>query len=74
MNVMTVNISGGQKILMKTMIDITFNVYSDTPTGKDPDAFSPTLRKYHQTLWSKNLPNGSIFNLDDNTRSLLHHK
>ena len=59
---------------MKTMIDITFNVYSDTPAGKDPDSYSPTLRKYHQTLWSKNLPNGSIFSLDDNTRSLLHHK
>lgn len=59
---------------MKTMIDITFDFYSDTPAGKDPDSYSPTLRKYHQRLWSKNLPNGSIFSLDDNTRSLLHHK
>ena len=28
-------------------IDINLNVYSDTPEGKDPDSFSPTLRKYH---------------------------
>ena len=54
-------------------IDIKFNFYSDTPSGKDPDSYSPTLRKYHQRLWSKNLPDGSIFSLDDNTRSLLHH-
>ena len=45
-------------------IDINFNFYSDTPKGKDPDTYSETLRKYHQFLWSKSLPNGSIFNLD----------
>ena len=56
------------------MIDTTFNVYSDTPSGKDPDSYSPTLRKYHQTLWSKTLQNGSIFSLDDKSRMLLHHK
>ena len=39
-------------------IDINFDVYSDTPEGKDPDSFSPTLRKYHKILWSKSLPNG----------------
>jgi len=25
-------------------IDITFNVFSDTPEGKDPDSFNPTLQ------------------------------
>ena len=44
-----------------TTIDIEFNVFSDTPAGKDPDSYSPTLRKYHQKLWSKLLPNGKLF-------------
>ena len=56
------------------MIDIEFNVFSDTPSGKDPDAFSPTLRRYHQILWSKTLPNGSQFDLDLQYPRLLHHK
>ena len=55
-------------------IDITFNVFSDTPKGKDPDSFSPTLRKYHHILWSKQLPNGKQFHLDLETPKLLHHK
>ena len=54
-------------------IDIYFNVYSDTPENKDPDSFSPTLRKYHQVLWSKPLPSGVNFHLDLNTPKLLHH-
>ena len=56
------------------IIDITFDVFSDTPEGKDPDSHSPTLRRYHQILWSKPLPNGVRFDLDDNTPRLLHHK
>jgi hypothetical protein len=44
-------------------IDINFNFFKDTPLNKDPDAYSPTLRRYHQLLWSKDLPNGEIFNL-----------
>ena len=32
----------------ENIIDIEFNVFSDTPTGKDPDSFSPTLRRYQQ--------------------------
>ena len=55
-------------------IDITFNVFSDTPKGKDPDSHSPTLRKYHQILWSKLLPDGRMFELDLDTPKLLHHK
>lgn len=38
------------------MIDIGFDMRSDTPPGKDPDAYSPTLRRYHQLLWSKPFP------------------
>ena len=56
------------------MIDITFDMFSDTPEGKDPDTWSPTLREYHQTLWNKRLPNGKIFSLDLETRQLLHHR
>ena len=55
-------------------IDINFNVYSDTPEGKDPDSFSPTLRKYHKILWSKFLPNNKEFYLNLDTPKLLHHK
>ena len=55
-------------------IDISFNVYSDTPEGKDPDSFSPTLRSYHKILWSKKLPNGSFFSLDETIPLRLHHK
>ena len=55
-------------------IDTNFNFYSDTPKGKDPDTYSDTLRKYHQCLWSKPLPNGSMFNLDIKTPKILHHK
>ena len=55
-------------------VDINFNVYSDTPEGKDPDSFSPTLRKYHKILWSKPLPNNQDFYLDLDFPKLLHHK
>ena len=48
-------------------IDITFDFRSDTPPGKDPDACSPTLRRYHQLLWSKPLPSGAPFELDVTT-------
>ena len=56
------------------MIDINFNFYSDTPEGKDPDSYSPTLCNYHKILWSKPLPNGISFDLDTETKMLLHHK
>ena len=55
-------------------IDIQFDVYSDTPKNKDPDTNSPTLRKYHQALWSKKLPNGNLFELDLSIPKYLHHK
>jgi hypothetical protein len=55
-------------------IDITFDFRSDTPPGKDPDARSPTLRTYHQLLWSKPLPSGAPFELNITTPGwYLHH-
>jgi hypothetical protein len=41
---------------------------------RDPDTYSPTLRQYHKLLWSKILPSGRLFNLDDSVRGVyLHH-
>jgi hypothetical protein len=58
----------------KNLIDISFNFLTDTPAGKDPDTFSPTLRSYHKHLWSKALPNGSLFKLDDTKKNVyLYH-
>jgi hypothetical protein len=55
-------------------IDINFDVYTDTPKGKDPDSYSNTLRNYNKLLWSKQLPCGTIFDLSDDLPRLLHHK
>ena len=33
-----------------THIDVTFDFRRDTPEGGDPDALSPTLRRYHRLL------------------------
>ena len=55
------------------MIDTSFNMYSDA-NGGDPDATSPTLRRYHKLLWSKSLPSGEIFDLrEDAPGYYLHH-
>ncbi len=57
-----------------TFIDTTFNVFSDTPKGKDPDKYSPTLREYHRILWSKPLPSGTPFTLTTNVPHQFRHK
>jgi hypothetical protein len=56
------------------LIDTTFDFRTDTPLGGDPDSDSPTLRRYHQLLWSKPLRSGVPFQLDAPTAgcSLLH--
>ena len=60
---------------VRSRIDTTFDFRSDTPPGKDPDAYSPTLRGYHRLLWSKPLPCGVQFELVDTTPHVyLHHK
>lgn len=56
-------------------IDTEFDVYSDTPGDRDPDSHSPTLRRYHQRLWSKPLPDGTEFVLSTGyPKAYLHHK
>jgi hypothetical protein len=56
------------------VIDLAFDFRSDATT-KDPDQSSPTLRRYHQLLWSKPLPNGLPFDLDTTTPGeYLHHR
>jgi len=60
---------------MLRQIDVTFDFRSDTPPGRDPDARSPTLRRYHRLLWSKPLPSDVVFDLVDTTpRVYLHHR
>ena len=46
------------------IIDTAFDFRSDSPNG-DPDKYSPTLHRYHQLLWSKPLPSGAPFTLED---------
>ena len=43
-------------------IDTSFDFNTDAHGG-DPDSKSPTLKRYHTLLWSKELPNGDNFNL-----------
>jgi hypothetical protein len=59
---------------MNGKIDVRFDVRTDS-AGKDPDQRSATLRRYHQILWSKPLPNGIMFDLEVSTPGVyLHHK
>lgn len=60
---------------MHTEIDITFDFRQDTPSGKDPDTYSKTLLRYHKLLWSKRLPCGTFFELDDSVPGhYLYHR
>jgi hypothetical protein len=55
-------------------IDVAYDFRTDS-FGKDPDQHSATLRRYHQLLWSKPLPNGAPFDLSIATPNVyLHHK
>lgn len=58
---------------MSDAIDINFDFRSDTPPGRDPDTFSPTLRNYHRALWSKRLPSGEQFRLDVTSAPYYFH-
>jgi hypothetical protein len=60
-------------------IDTSFDFRKDTPDypKKDPDVHSPTLRRYHKLLWSKALPGGARFDLDDTRprhEAYLYHR
>lgn len=55
-------------------LDVGFDFRSDAPPGTDPDATSPTLRRYHAALWSRPLPGGQHFTLDtDHSWRYLSH-
>lgn len=45
------------------MIDTSLDLRSDA--SGDADTYSPTLRRYHRLLWSKPLPGGAIFDLEE---------
>jgi hypothetical protein len=54
--------------------DPTFDFRTEAGEGEDPDSTSPTLKAYHKLLWSKPLPNGDPFDLDDTKPgAYLHH-
>jgi len=48
----------------KALIDTEFDFRQEVG-GKDPDAFSLTLKQYHQILWNKVLPNGKLLQIID---------
>lgn len=57
------------------LIDPSLDFRTDV-SGKDrdPDSHSPKLRQYHKFLWSKALPSGRLFHLDDTVpRVYLRH-
>ena len=59
---------------MLNQIDTTYDFRLDTPPGKDPDTWSPTLCRYHKLLWGKRLPSGGVFDLVHKTAPFyLHH-
>ena len=52
-------------------IDTSFDFRSDS-NGKDPDAYSPTLRSYHSFLWSKQLPIGERLEIEEINSRLVY--
>jgi hypothetical protein len=59
---------------MSELIDVEYDFRTDA-NGGDVDKYSATLRKYHKILWSKPLPNGNIFSLDDSKEDVyLYYK
>ena len=55
-------------------IDTSYDVRTDAG-GRDPDSHSATLRQYHRHLWSKQLPSGQIFDLQEKVNgAYLYHQ
>lgn len=44
-------------------VDVSFNFRLETPGNRDIDWYSPTLKRFHRNLWSKQLPNGEQLDL-----------
>lgn len=54
--------------------DVALDFRAECP-GRDPDAYSPTLKRYHQRLWSKRTPSGEVLELrDDRRTAYLYHR
>jgi hypothetical protein len=53
------------------MIDTTLDLRSDA--RGDADTYSATLRRYHRLLWSKPLPGGAMFDLEEAGRPGSYH-
>jgi len=59
---------------VEKLINIEYDFRTDS-NGGDVDKYSSTLRKYHKILWSKPLPNGNNFSLDDSKDNVyLYYK
>ncbi len=57
----------------ESLINTSFDFREDA-NGGDPDKTSPKLRRYHQLLWSKPLPDGRPFDLDAKSgKGYLYH-
>jgi hypothetical protein len=52
-------------------IDTSFD-FRDDSKGKDPDAHSATLRRYHRHLWSKQMPIGENLELEEVSSNLVY--
>jgi hypothetical protein len=56
----------------EVQISTVFDVRTDS-NGRDPDSASPTLKSYHQQLWTKPLSSGALFNLERAPGAYLTH-
>lgn len=56
------------------IVDTEFDARSDTPEGKDPDSWSPTLLRHHRLLWGRPFPDGTPFPLVEVRRGVLEHR
>jgi hypothetical protein len=54
--------------MSNNLINIEYDMRKDS-NGRDPDKYSNTLKSYHKNLWSKQLPSGKLFDLDDNKKN-----
>ena len=52
-------------------LDTSFNFRIES-NGRDPDSYSPTLRKYHALLWRKELPIGDFLDIEEIDSTLVY--